>query len=106
MEKDNLYDILHTRRVRVAAIRRKKRHEAGYDDHLSHCARDGQTCWSAELGRGVPHWLRYCHGSHAIDHQAPLTVVRDTLGHSNIAVTNEYAKARPDQSPSGYLPLS
>ncbi len=53
-----------------------------------------------------PHWLRHCHGSHAIDHQAPLTVVRDTLGHSNISVTNEYAKARPDQSSAGYLPLS
>ena len=52
-----------------------------------------------------PHWLRHCHGSHAIDRKAPLTVVRDTLGHSNIAVTNEYAKARPDQSSSQYLPL-
>lgn len=52
-----------------------------------------------------PHWLRHCHGSHAIDHKAPLTVVRDTLGHSNIAVTNEYAKARPDQSSSSYLTL-
>ena len=52
-----------------------------------------------------PHWLRHCHGSHAIDRKAPLTVVRDTLGHSNIAVTNEYAKARPEQSSSQYLPL-
>ncbi|MBE3558293.1 MAG: tyrosine-type recombinase/integrase [Ktedonobacteraceae bacterium] len=52
-----------------------------------------------------PHWLRHCHGSHAIDHRAPLTVVRDTLGHSNIAVTNEYAKARPDSSSAHYLPL-
>ena len=52
-----------------------------------------------------PHWLRHCHGSHAIDRKAPLTVVRDTLGHSNISVTNEYAKARPDQSSSQYLPL-
>lgn len=52
-----------------------------------------------------PHWLRHCHGSHAINRQAPLTVVRDTLGHSNIAVTNEYAKARPDSSSSHYLPL-
>ncbi|MBV9689001.1 MAG: tyrosine-type recombinase/integrase [Ktedonobacteraceae bacterium] len=52
-----------------------------------------------------PHWLRHCHGSHAIDRKAPLTVVRDTLGHSNIAVTNEYAKARPDQSSAHYLPL-
>lgn len=52
-----------------------------------------------------PHWLRHCHGSHAIDRKAPLTVVRDTLGHSNIAVTNEYAKARPDSSSSHYLPL-
>ena len=53
-----------------------------------------------------PHWLRHCHGSHAIDHQTSLTVVGDTLGHSNIAVTNEYAKARPDQGSSGYLPLA
>ncbi len=52
-----------------------------------------------------PHWLRHCHGSHAIDRKAPLTVVRDTLGHSNISVTNEYAKARPDQSSAHYLPL-
>jgi integrase/recombinase XerD len=52
-----------------------------------------------------PHWLRHCHGSHAIDRQAPLTVVRDTLGHSNIAVTNEYAKARPEDSSARYLPL-
>lgn len=46
-----------------------------------------------------------CHRSHAIDRKAPLTVVRDTLGHSNIAVTNEYAKARPEQSSAPYLPL-
>jgi integrase/recombinase XerD len=52
-----------------------------------------------------PHWFRHCHGSHAIDRKAPLTVVRDTLGHSNISVTNEYAKARPDQSSAHYLPL-
>ncbi len=52
-----------------------------------------------------PHWLRHCHGSHAIDRKAPLTVVRDTLGHSNIAVTNEYAKARPEDSSAHYLPL-
>lgn len=52
-----------------------------------------------------PHWLRHCHGSHAIDRKAPLTVVRDTLGHSNISVTNEYAKARPEQSSAHYLPL-
>jgi integrase/recombinase XerD len=52
-----------------------------------------------------PHWLRHCHGSHAIDRKAPLTVVRDTLGHSNISVTNAYVKARPDQSSAHYLPL-
>jgi integrase/recombinase XerD len=51
-----------------------------------------------------PHWLRHCHGSHAIDRKAPLTVVRDTLGHSNIAVTNEYAKSRPETSSAHYLP--
>jgi integrase/recombinase XerD len=52
-----------------------------------------------------PHWLRHCHGSHSIQRGAPITVVRDTMGHSSIAVTNTYATARPNESSSLYLPL-
>jgi len=52
-----------------------------------------------------PHFLRHSHGSHSIDHNAPITVVRDTMGHSSIAITNVYAHARPGQSSSTYLPI-
>jgi integrase/recombinase XerD len=45
-----------------------------------------------------PHWLRHAHASHALDRGAKVTVVRDTLGHSSIAVTDRYAHARPGES--------
>lgn len=51
-----------------------------------------------------PHWLRHSHATHAIDRGAPLPLVRDTLGHSNIAVTNVYAHVRPGDSSARYLP--
>jgi site-specific recombinase XerD len=35
-----------------------------------------------------PHWLRYAHGSHAIDRGASLPEVQTTLGHGNIATTS------------------
>ncbi len=49
------------------------------------------------------HWLRHAHASHALDRGAPAHLVRDTLGHANIATTSAYAHARPDQSSSRYL---
>jgi integrase/recombinase XerD len=52
-----------------------------------------------------PHWLRHAHASHAIDKNAPLTLVRDTLGHKSIATTNKYAHARPDASSGTYLAI-
>lgn len=35
-----------------------------------------------------PHWMRHSHATHSIDHNAPLSLVRDTLGHENIIPTN------------------
>lgn len=52
-----------------------------------------------------PHWLRHSHASHSLDHHAPISVVRDTLGHSSIAVTNTYIHSRPNESSSTYLTL-
>ena len=51
-----------------------------------------------------PHWLRHSHATHAINRGAPLPLVRDTLGHSNISVTNIYAHVRPGESSARYLP--
>jgi integrase/recombinase XerD len=45
-----------------------------------------------------PHWLRHAHASHAIDRDATLEEVKETLGHSNIATTSGYLHARPESS--------
>jgi integrase/recombinase XerD len=50
-----------------------------------------------------PHFMRHAHASHAIDRGELVTTVRDTLGHSSIAVTDRYAHARPGQSSSRLL---
>ena len=57
---------------------------------------------------GIPedasfHWLRHSNASHAIEAGAPLPVVRDSLGHSSIAVTDIYAHSNPEQSSSDFL---
>jgi integrase/recombinase XerD len=45
-----------------------------------------------------PHFMRHSHATHAIDRGVKITTVRDTLGHSSIAVTDRYAHARPADS--------
>jgi integrase/recombinase XerD len=50
-----------------------------------------------------PHWYRHAHASHAIQRGAPVTLVRDTLGHASIAVTNKYSHAFPDDSSGRFL---
>ena len=49
------------------------------------------------------HWLRHAHASHALDRGAPVHLVSATLGHANVATTNAYGDALPDQSSSRYL---
>lgn len=50
-----------------------------------------------------PHWFRHCHASHAIDRGAPVSLVKDTLGHASLATTSGYVHARPDDGSSRYL---
>ena len=45
-----------------------------------------------------PHWLRHSHASHSLDKGAPLSLVKETLGHSSIAITEKYLHAKPDDS--------
>jgi integrase/recombinase XerD len=60
----------------------------------------------AGIGQKVsPHWFRHAHASHALEHGARVTLVRDTLGHSSIAVTDRYAHARPGESSGDVLTL-
>ena len=50
-----------------------------------------------------PHWLRHAHASHAMDRGAPVHLVKETLGHANVATTGRYLHARPTDSSSLYL---
>jgi len=50
-----------------------------------------------------PHWFRHSHASHALENGATLAAVRDTLGHSNVGVTDLYIHARTGDSSSYYL---
>lgn len=49
------------------------------------------------------HAFRHSHASHSLLKGAPISLVRDTLGHSNISVTNIYLSSNPNDSSSKYL---
>lgn len=51
------------------------------------------------------HWVRHAHAQHSLAGGAPLQLVRDSLGHSSIAVTNVYLESNPEDSSSKYLEL-
>lgn len=58
----------------------------------------------AQLGKVVScHWLRHSHATHALRKGAPVSLVRDTLGHSSISSTNIYLESFPGESSSTYL---
>lgn len=54
-------------------------------------------------GNVSPHWFRHSHASHALERGASVALVRDTLGHSSLAVTSRYTHAKPDQSSALHL---
>jgi integrase/recombinase XerD len=49
------------------------------------------------------HWLRHSHCTHALNKGAPIALVRDSMGHSSIAVTDIYSHSSPLDSSSNYL---
>ncbi len=50
-----------------------------------------------------PHWLRHAHISHALDNGAPVSLVSQSVGHSDLKTTSIYAHARPGDSSGLYL---
>jgi integrase/recombinase XerD len=58
-----------------------------------------------ENTRLSPHWLRHAHATHALDHGAPIHLVQQSLGHSNVSTTSAYLHVRPNKGSSTYLVL-
>jgi site-specific recombinase XerD len=103
-----------TRTVRVSAatgyIVRTLRGEAPSDGHVFAGRCEGlnaSQAWrivrAAARRAGIkkdvsPHFLRHAHASHALERGVKVTDIRDTLGHSSIAIADRYAHARPEES--------
>ncbi len=49
-------------------------------------------------GKVSPHWLRHSHASHSLERGASIQLVKESLGHSSIAITERYLHARPNDS--------
>ena len=59
-----------------------------------------------EVGIDKPvssHTLRHCHATNSLEKGAPISLVKETLGHSSVAITSRYLHVRPDRSSSLYL---
>jgi len=50
-----------------------------------------------------PHWLRHAHATHALKSGADIGLVKQTLGHDNVATTSRYLDVVPDDSSAMHL---
>jgi integrase/recombinase XerD len=50
-----------------------------------------------------PHWLRHACASNALDNGAPISLVKEQLGHSSLEITSVYTHARPQDGLFKYL---
>lgn len=54
-------------------------------------------------GNVSPHWMRHAHATHALENGAPISLVKETLGHKSIETTAKYTHARPNASSGQFL---
>src|SRR5579859_3069277 len=55
------------------------------------------------VGNVSPHWFRHAHATHALERGAPITLVKETLGHASMETTAKYTHVRPNASSGQYL---
>lgn len=76
-----------------------------FEDTATHVANTDPLA-AEKLRRASTHWLRHTHGSHAVANGVPLAIVRDNLGHSNIATTSIYVHTDRDERYKAMLGIS
>jgi len=76
-----------------------------FEDTATHVANTDPLA-AEKLRRASTHWLRHTHGSHAVANGVPLAIVRDNLGHSNIATTSIYVHTDRDERYKAMLGMS
>lgn len=54
-------------------------------------------------GNVSPHWMRHAHATHALERGAPISLVKETLGHKSMETTAKYTHVRPNASSSQFL---
>jgi site-specific recombinase XerD len=54
-------------------------------------------------GNVSPHWLRHSNATHATRNKAPLSVVKESLGHASLVTTSRYLHVEPGEGTSQYL---
>jgi len=54
-------------------------------------------------GNVSPHWLRHSNATHAVSNKAPLSVVKESLGHASLVTTSRYLHVEPGEGTSQYL---
>ncbi len=77
----------HLTRMQINRIVTDAKNQAGIDKNVS------------------PHWMRHAHASHALQKNAPVKLVKDTLGHASLDTTDQYLHVSPDDSSGLYLAL-
>jgi len=50
-----------------------------------------------------PHWFRHACASNSLDNGAPISLVKEQLGHSSLEITSVYTHARPTDGLFKYL---
>lgn len=50
-----------------------------------------------------PHWFRHAHATHAVNRGVDVNLIKDTLGHSSLAITDRYLHSNPEDSSALYL---